>query len=59
MEKKYYCNNPECPEGSKEGVVKVLKQESVMDEKNVAQMFCPKCKSRLISYEKEEPCTAC
>jgi competence CoiA-like predicted nuclease len=58
MEKKYCCTNPECTKEKKEVFVKVLNQESVMDDKNVAQMFCPKCKSRLVLCEGENK-TAC
>ncbi len=58
MEKKYCCNNPECRENEKEAYVMVLNQESVMDEQNLAQMFCPRCKSRLV-ISKEEPSAVC
>lgn len=51
MEKKFCCNNPECTEDEKDTYVIVLSQESVMDEQNLAQMFCPRCKSRLVSCE--------
>ncbi len=58
MEKKYCCTNPECTKEKKEVFVKVLNQESVMDEQNIAQMFCPRCKARLVLCEDEHK-TAC
>lgn len=51
MEKKYCCTNPECTKEDKDGFVKVLNQESIMDEQNIAQMFCPRCKERLVRCE--------
>ncbi len=53
MEKKYCCSNPECKNDENQGYVKVLNQESVMDEQNIAQMFCPRCKSRLVVCQEE------
>ena len=47
MEIKYYCNNCKCQETLKTAYVLTLKLESVMDEKNIAQMFCPHCRSEL------------
>ncbi|MCG8618596.1 MAG: hypothetical protein MI802_20445 [Desulfobacterales bacterium] len=55
MEKKFCCTNPECTK--KNDVVKILSQESIMDEQNVAQMFCPECKSRLTVCEEESQAT--
>ncbi|WDP91697.1 MAG: hypothetical protein HUN04_19110 [Desulfobacter sp.] len=57
MEKKYVCTNPQCGDNEKDAYVKVVNQESVMDEQNMAQMFCPKCKSRLESPKEETPAT--
>lgn len=51
MKKKYCCTNPECVKDEQTNVAIALDQESVMDEQNVAQMFCPKCKSRLTLCE--------
>jgi len=53
MENKYCCSNPECKNDGNESYVKVLNQESVMDEQNIAQMFCPLCKSRLLLCQEE------
>lgn len=47
MEVKYYCNNCKCHEMLKRPYVLSLKLETIMDEKNIAQMFCPHCKSEL------------
>lgn len=58
METKFYCTNPECTDNKEEAYVKVVNQESVMDEQNMAQMFCPRCKARLEPV-KEEPSAAC
>ncbi len=58
MEKKYCCKNPECTDNENESYVMVLNQESVMDEQNLAQMFCPRCKSRLVIC-REESQTSC
>lgn len=53
MEKKFCCINPECPQDDEGVFVKVLSQESIMDEQNIAQMFCPRCKSRLVRCQDE------
>lgn len=45
MEKKFCCTNPECE--NENTVVMILSQESIMDEQNIAEMFCPECKTRL------------
>lgn len=47
MEIKYYCHNCQCHEVLEKIYTLTLKLESVMDEKNIAQMFCPHCKSEL------------
>lgn len=48
MKEKFCCTNPHCHKEDKSGIVITLDQESIMDEKNLAQMFCPRCKSRLV-----------
>lgn len=53
MKEKFCCTNPECDKEDKEGIVMTLDQESIMDEKNMAQMFCPICKSRLVRCEED------
>jgi hypothetical protein len=47
MEMKYYCQNNQCMTDQKEAYVLTLKLDDVMDEKNIAQMFCPHCKTQL------------
>ncbi len=47
MDIKYYCNNFKCQEALKKPYVLTLKLETVMDEKNIAKMFCPHCRSEL------------
>lgn len=55
MEKEFYCPNPQCTDKEEGTYVKVLNQESVMDEQNLAQMFCPRCKTRLETSNEETP----
>lgn len=50
MKERFCCTNPDCAKDN-EGIVMTLDEESIMDEKNLAQMFCPKCKSRLVRLE--------
>lgn len=47
MEIKYYCQNKKCKTVEKNSHVLTLKLDDVMDEKNLAQMFCPHCKTEL------------
>ncbi len=47
MKLKYKCTNGACCEKQKHGECVDLRIESVMDEKNIAVMFCPKCGSKL------------
>jgi len=47
MEIKYYCQNEKCEIAQEKSYVQKLKLDDVMDEKNIAQMFCPKCKTEL------------
>lgn len=44
---KYKCTNNGCDENKDHGHRLALPAELVMDEKNVAMMFCPKCKRKL------------
>ena len=46
MKEKFRCTNEACAKDHPDGVT--LEQESIMDEQNLAQMFCPRCKSRLV-----------
>lgn len=47
MELQFVCDNCKCREGRKKEYIYRLKIEQVMDEKNIAQMFCPHCKTEL------------
>lgn len=49
MEIKYYCNDCKCREIREKAYVYTLKIEQIMDEKNIAQMFCPHCGKELNS----------
>jgi hypothetical protein len=51
MKERFCCTNPDCAKEDKTGIVMTLDYEVIMDEKNMAQMFCPKCKSRLTRLE--------
>ncbi len=54
MKIRYYCDNHDCShEGSKPFVLE-FQSEGVMDEKNVATFFCPHCKSRLTTHQRED-----
>ncbi len=47
MKIKYECTNDGCREKHEQRHQLDLPAELVMDEKNVADMFCPKCKRKL------------
>ena len=47
MEIKYYCKNDQCIKKLEKPYVLTIKLDTVMDEKNIAQMFCPHCKTEL------------
>jgi len=51
MKERFCCTNPKCAKEDKTGIVMTLNDESIMDDKNLAQMFCPICKSRLVRLE--------
>jgi len=54
MDIKYYCQNSQCKTAQKKTYVLKLNLDDVMDEKNIAQMYCPYCKTEL---KKERPTT--
>ncbi len=54
MEIKYTCINPECKPDGDDPFVLTLNLDNVMDEKNIAQMYCPHCKSELKPMEPVE-----
>lgn len=47
MDIKYYCQNSQCKTVQKKTYVLKLNLDDVMDEKNIAQMYCPHCKTEL------------
>ena len=47
MELTYICENKNCRQIDKGPFMMKLNIETVMDEKNVAAMFCPHCKQPL------------
>ena len=54
MKEIFRCTNPDCAKDGSNGIVMTLEQESIMDEKNMAQMFCPRCKSRLVRDQRPD-----
>jgi hypothetical protein len=54
MDIKYYCQNSQCKTAQKKTYVLKLNLDDVMDEKNIAQMYCPHCKTEL---KKDRPTT--
>jgi hypothetical protein len=53
MEILYYCHNKACQKVKKDSVVLTVKLDYVMDEKNLAQMYCPHCKTELKTKKPE------
>ena len=47
MEIKYSCCNGECRKVLKQPYEYVVKLDHIMDEKNMAQLYCPHCGSEL------------
>ncbi len=47
MEILYYCQNRQCKIVKKNLSVLTLNLDDVMDEKNLAKMYCPHCKTEL------------
>jgi len=54
MEITYICENKSCTHVDKEPFSMKLKMDAVMDEKNIADMFCPHCKRSLNKENKSE-----
>ncbi|MCG8565017.1 MAG: hypothetical protein MI747_08030 [Desulfobacterales bacterium] len=48
MEIKYCCKNENCENPENEPYVKVVEVDAIMDEKNLAALYCPHCKSELV-----------
>lgn len=47
MNIKYMCENKECHSASDRAYELFLQSESIMDEKNIATLFCPRCNTKL------------
>ncbi len=45
---KYYCPNPKCLSNDTEPYLLHVAPEALLDEKNLATMFCPFCQGALI-----------
>jgi leucyl-tRNA synthetase len=54
MKIRYYCDNPDCSYDGQQPFILEFQHEGVMDEKNVATFFCPHCKSRLATHQRED-----
>ena len=52
MEIFYYCPNRQCKIVKNNSSVLTLNLDNVMDEKNLAKMYCPHCKTEL---KREKP----
>jgi uncharacterized protein YbaR (Trm112 family) len=56
----YRCPNTHCRNESTRPYAVQIRSEAVMDEKNVATLFCPRCKGRLVrSPGSSDVCTCC
>ena len=53
MEIKFRCENENCPSPESESYVKVLEVDAIMDEKNMATLYCPYCKKALVKDSKD------
>jgi len=51
--KRFVCQNQDCPSREEKFCLEIP-EETLMDEKNVAVMYCPHCRSRLIRYNRSE-----
>jgi len=47
--KRFVCRNENCPSREKTFCLEIP-DETIMDEKNVAVMYCPHCRERLSRY---------
>ena len=51
MEQQYKCTNTSCCEENGKEYELLIPDESIMDEKNVAVMYCPQCQCELTRTE--------
>ncbi len=54
MKRNYRCHNEDCPNPKNESFVLELDLVAVMDEKNLAKMYCPHCNVELIPDPSDE-----
>ncbi len=54
MELTYICENKSCTHVDTEPFSMKLKMDAVMDEKNIADIFCPHCKRPLNKENESE-----
>ena len=47
MNVKYICNNTKCSDVDEQAYELIIPSESIMDEKNIATIFCPHCNGKL------------
>ena len=55
MSTKFYCSKKECAKKESETYILELPEEAVMDDSNVAHIFCPRCKSVLTRINPDSP----
>ena len=48
MEIKFRCENENCQSPEAQPYVKILEVDAIMDEKNMATLYCPYCKQALV-----------
>ncbi len=58
MVTQYCCSRDECHTADGKPYLLEIKQETLMDEKNVADMFCPICHAPLTKCSQNNDCSA-
>ena len=48
----YSCTSKACKNSDGKPVTRVFKEETCMDEKNIATPFCPRCNGRMVRQGK-------
>ncbi len=59
MKAKFYCNKGDCAKENSNLYVLEIPQEALVDENNVADFFCPCCKSTLVKGSAIKKCPIC
>jgi hypothetical protein len=54
MKRKFHCTNADCRFGQSKDIVFEVEQEAWMDENNIATIFCPQCKKKLVVSDEVE-----